>query len=214
MSKDRSPEEIVADLAPAYKEWKGGEKTKNKLKTEFFDSITEYLKKSGVQAEDLIYVIASSPDEAIEIAEKQNPGWVVDDWRDHPTEPRAYEIIIRENPEFQPFTIEYDGQIWGRQVAEGSTMLDDERLKADNPDLWIEVSSYPYQDLLEDIAYEAGMHHHEVEDYVARQCIAHGIERSLKPMNEISEGLLAELKNYTYIGTPTVKLPSPKKVKE
>lgn len=224
MSKSRAPEEIVVDLAPAYHEWKGGEKTKNKLKTEFFDAITKYLKENGEQAEDLIYIFAKSPDEATELAQKQHPGWVIEDWRDHPTEPGAYEIIIKEDPQFQPFTIEHDGYIWGRQVAEGSTMLDDERLQVDNPDLWKSVTAYPYQNLLEDIAYEAGMDPRDVEfeedgfkgfdGYIEWQCEKHGLKRSLKPMDELDEELLAQLKEYTYIGSPTIKLPSPKKVKE
>lgn len=219
----RTPEEIVSELAPAYQEWKDGEKTKNTLKVEFFDAITDYLQAEGGQADQLVSVHATTAEEAVEFAEKHYPAWIAVDQRKGDGEDH-WEVILEERPEYQAFTIEHDGRVWGRQVAEGATMLDDERLQEEDPELWKAVTAYPHQSLLEDIAYEAGMspkdHEFEMEGftgfdgYIEWQCKRHGLERSIKPLDEIDENLVPRLKEYMYPGPPTIKLPSPKKVKE
>lgn len=219
----RTVKEIVADLAPAYKEWKGGEKTKNKLRDEFFEAITSKLQEDGEAAEDLIIVEATSGVEAIEEAQRRRPGWLVEDWRPSPDLDGSYEVIVVENPEFMPFTIEFDGQVWGRQITEGDSMLDNEKIEADDPDLWKRVTAYPNQSLLEDIAYGAGMdpndHAFEMngykgfDGYIEWQCERHGVKRSLKPFDDIADEDLAALQGYMYSGPPKVKLPAPKKVK-
>lgn len=220
----RNPEEIVKDLAPAYKEWKGGEKSKNKFKEEFFDAITEYLEEHGEPAESYLMVTAPSEEAAIESAMQQRPGWIVDAVRPCDDIQDAWEVIVVEDPQYMSFTVEFDGQVWGRQVAEGSMMLDDDRIQAEDPDLWKAVTSYPHQLLLEDIAYEAGMSPKDEEfemdeykgfgGYIEWQCERHGVHRSLKPMDEIDDADLAGLKKYMYPGPPQIKLPAPKKVKQ
>lgn len=225
-TKTRSPEEIITELAPAYHEWKGGEKSKNQLKTEFFDAITEYLSESGEQADMLVTVRAQDAESAIENAEKLNPAWVAVDQREGEGENDGFwEIILEERPEYQAFTIEHDGHVWGRQVADGGTLLDDERLQVEDPELWTAVTEYPHQKLVEDVAYESGTDPSEKEftrvgfqegfdGYIEWQCERHGLKRSLKSTDEIEDELLAKLKEYMYPGPPTIKLPAPKKVKE
>jgi hypothetical protein len=211
----RNPEEIITELAPAYNEWKGGEKSKNKLKTEFFEAITEHLAEAAEPAEDLLTVHGYADEEqAITEVEKQRPGWKVDAVRPLPDTTHSWEVIVVEDPAFMPFTIEYEGQVWGRQIAEGSTMLDDERLAEEDPELWKAVSAYPMQSFVEDLAYEAGTDHREVEAYVEKKYQEAGMSRSLKSMDEIDDELLPRLQEYTYVGPPTIKLPAPKKVKE
>lgn len=221
---DRTPEEIIKDLAPAYKEWKGGEKGKNKLKDEFFEAITKHLRENGEPAEDLIRVTDCASDtQALEEAEKQRPGWIADAVRPLEGEPGSWECIIVEDPAFMPFTVEYDGQVWGRQVVEGATMLDDERIKTEDPYLYKTITSYPNWNLLEDIAYEAGMDPSNSEfehgdfvgfdGYLEWQCERHGVHRTLRPLDELPDEVAAQLRPYFYLGTPQIKLPAPKKVK-
>lgn len=220
-TKVRLPEEIIKDLAPAYKEWKGGEKDKNKLKTEFFESITDRLREVDL-ADRLVEVEGQDEKSASENAERNNPTWVVVDLR--PSEKDGwYEVIMEENPEFQTFIIEYDGQVWGRQVVEGATMLDDDRIAIEDPNLYKVITAYPNQSLLEDIAYEAGMdpNDHEFEmdgftgfdGYIEWQCERHGVKRSLKPLDELPDEVAAQLQPYLYPGPPQIKFPAPKKAK-
>ena len=208
---DRTPEQIVADLAPAYTEWKGGEKAKNKLKDEFFEAITAYLAANETQAEDLLYIEAGSPEEAKEFAVKLRPGWIVEDWRDHPTEAGAYEVIVVEDPAFQPFTIEHDGKVWGRQITAGATFVDTDRLEEENVDLWMEVTAYPMEDFLRDLVYEAGKDTDEVDPHIMQVAERHEINRVLKPLASLEPEMLAKLQPYVLEGKPSVKLPAPKK---
>lgn len=210
-TKIRTPEEIIAELAPAYTEWKSGEKGKEKFKKEFFTAVTEYLKEEGNQAEELVSLEAPDEETALRYVEQRYPAWLVDDIRDHPTESGSYEVIIVENPEYQPFTIEFDGKVWGRQVAAGATMLDNERLEEENPELWKSVTTYPWLELMEAIAYEAGKDGEDVEEYVERQCERHGLKRQLLPLGDLPDEVMAELKDYFYEDKPQVKLPAPKK---
>ena len=158
----RTPEEIVKDLAPAYHEWKGGEKDKEKLKTEFFDAITEYLKLDGEQADRLVTVEADRADTACKVAEKLYPAWVAVDQR-QPDDGR-WEVIMEERAEYQSFTTELDGEVWTRQVVEGSQMLDNEALEAEDPELWKRVAHYPYETLLNDSSSEANVPQTEIHN--------------------------------------------------
>lgn len=142
---------------------------------------------------------------------KKRPGWIIDDWRESPDHEGIYEIIVRENPEFQPFTIEYDGKVWGRQVVAGSTFVDDERLKEADEDLWFEVTAFPNEDFVLDLVYETGMDAELVEDHISQVAARHGIGRQLKSLKDLDPETLAKLQPYIFEGKPTVKLPAPKK---
>lgn len=215
----RTPEEVVAELAPAYDEWKGGEKSKEKLRKEFFSAVETYIAEHGEPEEDLIIVVAADDQSAIEAAEKERPGWKVEAIRPFTAEgdevpiDNGWECIVVENPKYMPYSVEFDGRVWKKQVAEGAQMLDNERLEADDPELWKRVAAYPMQSLLEDIAYEANVHYTEVEAYIESQCERHGVKRQLKDASEISDKDLGSLQAYTYTGLPTIKLASPTKVK-
>jgi hypothetical protein len=230
----RSPEEVVEELHPAYQEWKGGEKAKEKLKKEFFTGITEWIKENGEPEEDYLIVIGADEEAAIEAAEKERPGWIVEAVRPYLAEgdeeqvPDAWEVIVSENPEFMPFTIEFAGKVYGRQIVEGPSMLENERLEEEDPELWARVAKYPMQNLLESIAYEAGMDHRGEEfeqtregvtyigfdGYIAWQCERHGVKRQLISLDEMTDKDAGSLQAYMYLGPPSVKLPAPTKAKE
>lgn len=207
----RTPEEIIAELAPAYTEWKGGEKSKEKLKKEFFEAITEYLAAEGNQAEDLIQCEASSPEAAQEYALKKRPGWVIEDWREDPDHTGIYEVIVKEDPAFQAFTIEHDGKVWGRQISAGSTFVDTDRLEEEDTDLWMEVTAYPNEDFLSMLVYEAGKEISEIGPYIMQVAERYDIERQLVDLNTLDPETLAKLQPYVFEGKPVVKLPAPKK---
>lgn len=211
--KVRGTEEIIADLAPAYKKWKAGEKEKKKLHPEFFEAITRELRENPTGAEDLVVVTASSEEAARAEVAKQYPGWELEDIRPHPDMTDThFEVIIKEDPAFAPFTIEYDGQVWGRQVVAGSTYVDDELMEEKDVDLWMDVTEYPMEDFLRDLVYEAGIQEpSEVEPHIMQVAERHGIPRKLKPFDDMSPLQLERIKDFMYEGPPSVKLPAPKK---
>lgn len=209
----RTPEEIVADLAPAYKEWKGGEKSKNKLKEEFFEAITTKLANEELGEDIVLVEEAESEKDGQEWVEKRHPFHEVTDARKNP-DGSGFEYIIRERPEFMTFYVDYDGYTYGRQVASGSLLLDDEALKDDNEELWFEVTEFPNEDFILNLVYEAGVDPENVEDFISKIAVKHGITRHIKSLGDLDSDLLAKIQPYIYEGKPVVKLPSPKKAKE
>lgn len=238
-----SPLEVVEKLAPAYREWKAGEKEKEKQKKLFFTAAEDDIKENGEPAEELVVVVGCASDaQAIEKAEMEYPGWLVaavrpyEDDEENPAHELlgpgvgAWECIIEEDPKYMEYSVEFDGYMWKKQVAEGSQMLDDEKLAKEDPELYKRVTQFPNWTLLSDLAYEAGMDPREADrefamthegveytgfdGYLEWQCVRHGLKRVLRDADEIADKDLGSLQAYTYLGKPTVKLAAPTKIKE
>jgi hypothetical protein len=210
---DRTPKEIIEDLAPAYKGWKGNEKDKEKYRKEFLAAVTEEL-ETGDLAETVVAINESDEAKAQVLAEKMYPSYRVVEGRPNPDHKDSWEFIIQEDPAYKDYTIEFDGQIWGRQIVSGSTYLDDEALKEDNFDLWSEVTEFPNEEFVMCVAYEAGANPELADEMVSSLAEKFGLGRSLKPLNSLDAEILAQLQPYLYEGKPSVKLPPPKKAEE
>lgn len=202
-----SLEKITADLGAAYKEWKAGEKKKNAAKDEFFKLINEV-----VQPEEKLYVFhgPEDQDDAWAIIEQRNPGWTVQAIR--PCE-GGYEAILESDPTLTPFSFDNpeDGMTYGRQVQAGATLLDDERLLQDDPELWVKVTEVPNADTIKEVMYECGVDHTELDGRL--DLLWPHTQRVLRNFEELDPDTLAALAPYIYEGKPVVKLPAPKKTK-
>lgn len=210
----RTPEEIVKDLAPAYQEWKGGEKAKNKYKTEFFDSITASVSEDDL-AEEIVTVDKGDAKASQQWVEKQYPAWEVTDSRENP-EGKGWEFIIRQLPEYLPFNIEFGGKVWGRQIASGSTFLDDEAICHDDPSFYMEVTEFPREKEREELLLlgNADLDAVEIYEILEYWCNQRNEGRILKNLDDLTPEQLARLQPYTYEGKPTVKLPAPKRAED
>lgn len=219
----RTPDEIAAELAPAYDEWKGGEKAKEKLKGEFFTAITEVC-ASGDLEEGYLLITAATEPEAVEAAERQRPEMNIEEFRKSEDIEDAWEFILVENPEYMAYSVEINGRVWKRGVTEGDSMLDNEAIEQKDPELWKRVTFFKEWKLVESVAYEAGMDPRQrdmeyaeeggFDGYLERHLMEHGYKRELKDADEIADEDLAALQEYTYYGKPKIKLPAPTKVKE
>lgn len=214
-TKLKTPQDIVEKLAPAYKEWKGGEKAKNKLKDAFFEAITEWVKGEELDEEIILVEEAESADNGTEWVEKHHPFYEVTDCRENPDGP-GYEYIVTERPEFKAFYIDYDGYTYGRQVAVGPTLVDEEEIEENDPEFFWAITEYQDEKIVKsviDFLYDTS---DDIERFEA--LMSYGAEMSLKrvlkPIEELSPDQLAKLQPYSYPGKPVVKLPSPKEVKE
>lgn len=136
-------ETIVKELADAYGKSKKFTATKDVKRKEFFAAITEEM-ESRELAERVIEEPAMATDDTwadVEARVKMRyPTWTIEDYRSHPDKEEVWEIILKEDPELMPYSIEVDGKIWQRQIVSGSVYVDDERLKKEDPELWLEVS--------------------------------------------------------------------------
>lgn len=220
-------EEVVRELDAAYAEWKGGEKNKNKYKDEFFKLAEEALKDETL-AEKVVETVAADEADARAVLDKRYPTWVVTEVREHPDKDGYYEAIIQENPYYLSFTYEYGDKVFQRQIVSGSAMLDDERLQAEDPELYFRVTTMPHQAFLEDLMYNCGVdperfdgtgEYEEMGPLWTRPWVLEamnkaGLSRELRDLEDLSAEDLAILQKYMYEGKPTIKFPAPKKVKK
>jgi hypothetical protein len=176
-------EGITRLLGEAYDQWKGGEKEKETYKKAFFKEATKLLKQ---EAPAQIMELVHAPDEATArgLAERQFPRFTVLDVL--PDGENQYRVALEERADLRPFTFvnPNDGRVYQRSVVEGSPLVDDERLQAEDPELWQRISFIPEP------------------------------KPTLKPLEELSDEDLAAIRKYLYRGRPTVKLPQPRKATE
>jgi hypothetical protein len=185
MARKKTLKGVTKQLGNRYRMWKKNEKGKDTLKGEFFNLATEEIIKRG--SLDTKTVVMKGPTEedvrtriphyypifeVVEIKPNNQDGW--------------FSIILRELPEFKPFTyvnVE-DEAVYQRIVSSGSINLDEERLAEEDPELYTEVTFQPPTP-----------------------------PRELKPIDELTSQQLAELNDYIYESKPTVKLAPPRKAK-
>lgn len=147
-------DDLVDNLGRHYTAWKHEEKMKNKFKEEFFEAATEELKREvPAQIYEKIAGIADE-NEARRIARKKFPTFrILDALPEHD----GFRVVLEEDPELRSFAYEHDGWIYQRQVTAGSVMIDDDRLKETNPDLWQAITRVPTERVmkpLEDLSPE------------------------------------------------------------
>lgn len=181
-------EEILAELGPAYIGWKENEKKKDKLKKEFFETATEELQGETL-AKKTVKLPGPTEDEATELCKKKYPGWIIDQVILSPDTDLEgwFRFTLSEDPALQPYTAEYEGVEFSRQIVSGSVFVDDERLKKEDPELWDEITFIPPPP---------------------------PPKRRLRVIEELEPELQAKVQEYMYEGPPTVKFPAPKVVKE
>lgn len=213
MSDTRTLDEILDELDDAYGKWKGGEKSKNKLKEEFFEMAISALKEE-TKAERVAQVKAKDEFEARALFAKQYPTWDLTVVRENPDKDGYYEAILTENPFYKEFSIEHNGKVFRRQVVSGSNLLDDERLKEEDRDLWEDVTEWPQEGFLRDILAQTSVDLGDLYDVIDGIAEKHGVERVLKDLDSLDPYTLAALQKYMYEGPPTIKFPAPSVVKD
>lgn len=134
-----SIEEITKQLGEAYRGWKDNEIEKNRLKEEFFDLASRSFDRQDRATKVVHCGDVGNAQAAREFALKQNPFWKIigihmqDD---------LYWVGMEEDVTLKPFAFvnKEDGMVYQRTVVEGPVLLDDERMKAENPELWQAIS--------------------------------------------------------------------------
>jgi len=140
---------ITKGLAGAYKEWKSGEKSKNKFRDDFFQAIEDEVSSSPM-AEKIATIGAADEASARSLLSKQYPSWTVDEIRETDG---VYQAILVENPQYVGFTyVNKDlGLAFQKQVSSGSVFVDDERLAEEDPELYEQVTYVPTERKLRDL---------------------------------------------------------------
>lgn len=127
--------EITGQLGRYYDDWKESEGAKNSAKEAFFEAAT---REVPVRSWSEI-IEADNEEDALRIAQRKfhqhNVTDVVksgDDW----------EVFLEEDPSLNPYSFinKEDGRVYSRQVVQGSPMLDDGAVLADDPELWDRIT--------------------------------------------------------------------------
>lgn len=134
--------QITSELGKNYKSWKQAEKSKNKAKDQFFAAVTQELEQD-TPAQIIQTIKAKSDYEARDVAAKKYPTYIVLTL-DEPEE-GIFKVTLEEDVTMRPFIYvnAEDGMVYQRQVVEGSSLLDDDRLREENPRLWEEITHIP-----------------------------------------------------------------------
>lgn len=206
--------DVTRQLGTHYLSWKEFETSKNECKNRFFEAVTEKIRNEWVPVEKYAICDALSEAEARKELERMHSGWLIDTIRENPDAQGEWEAIMVEDPELKAFTYvnPEDGMVYTRQVVSGSPTLDDERLKAEDPDLWREITYVPHFDAIIGVMYEFGVDGVQMDKFDRLWDICEG-PRLLRPLDELPPETAAKLQRYVYIGRPTVKLSAPRKAK-
>lgn len=206
---------ITTLLGQEYKQWKTSEKTKDGIREEFFDAATKTTNNLSERYVIVPHSLGMTEEGARAACEQYYSRWNVGAIR---VCSDGWEAILIEKPEYQTFSyVNHElGLVFTKQVNDGAPMLDDELLKAEDPDLYKEVTAIPFEGWIKDVMYHCGVDGNDVDDELEKYLtlLSGGPERKLKNLESLDTDTLAKLSDYIYEGQPTVKLAAPRKAKE
>lgn len=208
-SEERTLEQITTDLGESYEVWKEGEKLKDSYKDEFFEAVTASIDTSDL-AKKTINVSLEEEDEAREWIKARHPLFSIDSMQ---KTDEGYRAILTENPELKSYVFvnPKDKKVYQRSVSEGSPYLDDNAVRAKDPDLWLEISDVPMRAIFGEMLYESGVDHTEVNDRIDALFPAH--HRALKPLGQLSDEQMAAIQEYLIYTKPRITFPAVRKAK-
>lgn len=228
--KSRMISLITKEFGLEYSAAKSSDKKMKQLQREFFDAATEMLSQQSLARKTV-----EVPEGAnAEWLEQHYPGWKVVSSIRPGEEPDTWEAVLEEDPAKLAFTYVNpdDHMVYARTTAQGTPMLDDERLRDEDPELWEQISDYPepwlglvqaaIKDALEEVEV-AGLAKVGRVDLLyklnpgvlaANFLRDQGVERALKPIDELTDEQLQAIQDYLVPAPVTVRLVPPRKAKQ
>lgn len=201
-------QDITTRLGAAYTKWKGGEKEKNQAKDEFWAAIETDAAENPEEK-----LIEIEPGHLTDIGiedyvEMYHPAWKLDEYRERDNE--WVDAILTLKPEFKAFKFvnAADGMVYQRQFVNGSPVLNEDALQEYDPDLWFAITRIPNQEEVENLLYHANVEPDELKSFI--DGLWNG-PRDLLPLDTLDPETLARVQAFIHPGTPSVKLPAPKK---
>jgi len=184
--------EATTELGEEYRAWKKHEKNKDDAKTCFFQIAVDTMIQNIETGDTNLRTLTASVDVGLfgdENTARQRilqkfPRFEIIEIRN--TRGGNYEAVLQEDPFYLSYTYVnlVDEMVYQRRVDDGPTLLDDERLAVENPQLYKRVT------------YE----------------LPWGTRIPI-PIDHLKLADQRLIKDYIYTGTPIIKLPAPRKAK-
>jgi hypothetical protein len=194
----------------AYHRSKRAETEKSKRQAQFFAAATDS-NAHQVLGQRLIPVPADNTGEGIKThLQRFHPGWRYVSQDEH-------NILIEEDPallKFQYINLT-DGYVYGRTIVEPGPSLDDEQLRAEQPELWSEISFWPepWYTLVSDALriWTPSVTRREIDLFLERFFTNKGIPRTLSDPSSWTEEQVEQVSQYMVPGPITTRLVPPRK---
>ena len=203
----RSLNTITKEFGREHVKKKDAEAALKKGKDEFYEAANQALERGTLEQRT---VQIPSSEDTQRYVDTHFPGWRIVGRAEEITLGGFDSLIIEEDPAFMPFVHfnDKDGKIYKRSAVPGSPYLDDEKLKAEDPDLWMAVSQ-PDPILLSVLDKFSEWSGGDIVRTLTRQ-FTQEIPRVLLPMDEIDPDHVNLLANYIVPGPIEIKMLAPR----
>jgi hypothetical protein len=198
--------EIAASLGEVYFIAKDAKAEQEDLRLDFFAAAAKAHEAKGLAQKT---VEVPSGVDAMAYAEQYYPGWKAIDVPHEHTLGENPHVMMVEDPDAKPWQEviqtpepvvdakgkEHPGYVVSKTIRSGSALVDDERLKTENPDLYYEITELPgftlYADL---VAQFTEWNQDELEMWLED----HGVERVMKSIKSLTLEQIDAIKPYVY----------------
>lgn len=207
--EERTVDDVATELGEVYFIQKDANTEQGKLRSEFFEAATV-----ENQAQELAQKTwptwADDEESAKARALLYNPGWRVLGVLQ--VTAKEYKVLLQEDPDWLKyetvvFNAEADeGYVVTKTIRSGSTMIDTEQIKKEEPSLWEAITTYPNYDLIADLLYHANMEPDEIDERIDDAMRAAGVERVLSDPSTWTEEITESVKPYVYEAAKTKAL--------
>lgn len=193
---------VPLELGEVYYLFKFAEDEKGRLRKAFFELATAANREQPLARK--VVVADDATGEGLKRLLRYHPGWCVVDLKED------NQVILEEDPAFKPWsevveTTVYDlkskkhpGYVITRSIVSGSPLVDDERIRAEDPDFFDAITDWQYPEFVADLSNRV--------EHVNEALKAMGWSRVLRPVESLTAEQTEQLMPYVYEGPKTVKL--------
>jgi hypothetical protein len=218
----REPYDVATDLGEVYYLRLDAETEQKELRGEFFKASTLAAEAQGLAQKTVQIPEGMDSSQAEAYALRYNSGWRLVER--YTGDDEVTKLIIEEDPEFKQHSevilVEdgvldakgksHPGYVVTKTVRSGSALIDDERMREEEPGLWEAITEYPNFDLYWEIARESTPEDEMTDDELAEWLISilkiRGVEPQLTDPSTWPEEEIEAVARYTYEGPKTLAL--------
>lgn len=204
----RTTQEIAEELGEVYFIEKEAKDELGEYRKEFFLAAT-LEQAAGPLAQKTWQVVGGDESNAREVAQRYNPGWLIVEVQPNKN---GFGVVLEEDPNFKGYQIVVaipkteSGYKVTKTIRSGSVVVDDERLSFEDPELWDEVTEWPYYETIRNLLHNNNVDYDEVDARLAVWYAQSEFKRRLKPLESLSVEQTKRIQPYLYETPKTIAL--------